>query len=232
MRLLNRTTRSVALTDAGELLLRQVRPALDQLSAAVEAVNSFRDRPAGTLRLITASLTAGMVIAPHLSAFHAAYPDIALDVTVDDGVTDIVAGRFDAGIRPHWQIERDMITTRISPPSRLIAIASPDYLSRHLRPVVPQDLHQHNCIRFRLTTGVIYRWNFEKDGEQVEVLTEGSIVTNNLGFAISAALAGIGIGYVLEDYIAPLLAEGRLVPVLEDWAPPFPGFYIYYPSRR
>jgi DNA-binding transcriptional LysR family regulator len=172
------------------------------------------------------------VITPNLGAFHAAYPDIKLDLTVDDNSSDIVAGHFDAGIRPYWQIERDMIATRISPESRRIAIASPEYFSHHPRPAVPADLRHHNCIRFRLTTGSLYRWDFEKDGEKVEVLAEGSIVTNNFALVAQAALDGIGIGYMLEDYVAPLIVQGRLVPLLEDWARPFDGFYIYYPSRR
>jgi DNA-binding transcriptional LysR family regulator len=232
VRLLNPTTRSVALTEAGERLLGRIRPAIEQLGTATEAVNAFRDRPAGTLRLNAASLATGVVIAPSLGAFNAAYPDITLDITVDDGSTDIVEGHFDAGIRPGWRIERDMIATRISPESRLIAIASPDYLARHPGPVDPQDLHHHNCIRFRLTTGAIFRWGFEKNGERVEFLPEGSIVTNNVDLSVGAALDGIGIGYMLEGYIAPLIATGRLVPVLEDWALHFSGLHIFYPSRR
>ena len=169
-----------------------------------------------------------MVIAPSLGAFHAAYPDITLDITVDDGNSDIVAGSFDAGIRPGWRIERDMIAARVSPESRLIAIASPDYLSRHPGPKVPQDLHQHNCIRFRLTTGAILRWNFEKKDAKLEFLPAGSVITNNVDLSIGAALNGIGIGYMLEGYIAPLIAAGRLVPVLEDWAAHFSGYHIYY----
>lgn len=232
VRLLNRTTRSVALTEAGGRLLGQVRPALGQLSTAVETINVFRDRPAGTLRLSAHSLATRMVIRPSLAAFHAAYPDITLDITVDDGAPDIVAGHFDAGITSYPRIERDMVAIRISPASRLIAIASPEYLSRHPCAVLPQDLHQHNCIRFRLTTGATYRWNFEKNAEKVEFLAEGSVITNNLDLVVGAALDAVGVGYIMEGYIAPLIASGRLVPVLEDWAPNFAGFYIYYPSRR
>lgn len=232
VRLLNRTTRSVALTEAGERLLSQIRPALEHLDDALETVKSFRERPCGTLRLNVSTIAVGVVITPNLGTFHAAYPDIKLDIVVDDSSSDIVAGRFDAGIRPYWRIEQDMITTRISPESRLIAIASPDYLSRHPRPVVPADLHQHNCINFHLTTGALFHWNFEKAGEKVEVLAEGSIATNNFALVIQGALDGIGIGYALEDHVAPLIAEGRLVLVLEDWASHFSGFHLYYPSRR
>ena len=233
VRLLNRTTRSVALTEAGERLLGQVQPALEQLRTAVETINIFRDRPAGTLRLNVHSLATRMVVRPSLAAFHAAYPDVTLDFTVDDRTPDIVANHFDAGITVSRRIKQDMIATRISPVSLLIAAASPDYLSRHPRPVLPQDLHQHNCIRFRLTTGATYRWEFEKNGEKMEVSAEGSIITNNLDLIIGSALDGVGIGYpMVACDIAPLIASGRLVPVLEDWAPHFSGFHIYYPSRR
>jgi DNA-binding transcriptional LysR family regulator len=232
VRLLNRTTRSVALTEAGERLLGQVRPALEQLGTAIETINVFRDRPAGTLRINAHSLAVRMVVRPSLADFHATYPDVTLDITVDDGTPDIVAGHFDAGITVDGHIERDMIATRVSPASRLIAIASADYLSRFPPPDVPRDLHQHNCIRYRLSTGATYRWLFEKNGEKVEVVTDGSIITNNLDLIIGAALDGVGIGYTLEGYIAPILASGRLIPVLEDWALHFSGFHIYYPSRR
>jgi DNA-binding transcriptional LysR family regulator len=232
VRLLNRTTRSVALTEAGERLLEQIRPALEQLDTATEAVNAFRERPAGTLHLNVSSVAVGLVIGPSLGAFHAAYADIKLDITVDDSVTDIVAGHFDAGIRPYHRIAQDMIATRVSPLSRLIAVASPKYLSHHPRPVVPTDLQRHNCISFRLTTGAVLRWNFEKDGEKVEVTPEGSIVTNSFELAVRAAREGIGISHLPEDRIAHFIAQGSLVPVLEDWALPFHGYYIYYPSRR
>ena len=198
----------------------------------METVNPFRDHPAGTLRLNVSSVAVGLVIGPSLGAFHAAYADIKLCITVDDSVTDIVAGHFDAGIRPYHWIAQDMIATRVSPLSRLIAVASPEYLSRQPRPVVPTDLQWHNCIRFRLTTGAALRWNFEKDGEKVEVSPKGSIATNSFELVVRAAREGIGISYLPEESIAPFIAQGHLVPVLEDWALPFGGFYIYYPSRR
>jgi DNA-binding transcriptional LysR family regulator len=232
VRLLNRTTRSLALTEAGERLLGQIRPALEQLDSAMEAVNPFRDRPAGTLRLNVSSVAVGLVIGPSLGAFHAAYSDIKLDITVDDSVTDIVAGHFDAGIRPYHRIAQDMIAVRVSPLSRLIAVASPEYLSHHPHPVVPMDLQRHNCIPFRLTTGAVLHWNFEKDGEKVEVTPQGSIVTSSFELVARAAREGIGIAYLPEDRIAHFIAQGRLVPLLEDWALPFHGYYIYYPSRR
>ncbi len=174
VRLLNRTTRSVALTEAGERLLGQIRPALEQLETAIEAINIFRDRPAGTLRIHAHSLAVGMVISPSLAAFHAKYPDVTLDITVNDTTPDIVAGHFDAEVTGEQRIERDMITTRVSPASRLIAIASPDYLSRCSHPELPLDLHQHNCIRYRLSTGAIYPWLFEKNGDKLEAVVKGA----------------------------------------------------------
>lgn len=232
VRLLNRTTRSLALTEAGERLLSQLRPALDGLDAALEAINAFRDKPAGMLRLNVSSLATGMVIAPVIGKFRAEYPAITFDITVDDSLIDIVGGRFDAGIRPGRRFARDMISVRISPESRLVAIASPAYLADHPRPRTPKDLHAHNCIRFRQPNGALLRWGFERGGEEVEVSVEGSLITNDVDLMVRAALDGVGIAYVLEDYVAPQIAEGRLVTILEDWAPPFPGFHIYYPSRQ
>lgn len=232
VRLLNRTTRSLALTDAGKRLIARVRPALEELGTAIEVINDFRDTPAGMLRLNVSSCATGMVIAPVIGRFRAEYPAITLDITVDDSLIDIVGGRFDAGVRPARHIPRDMIALRISPESRLIAIASPDYLATHPRPKTPKDLHAHNCIGLRQTTGALYRWGFEKAGEELEVSVEGSLITNGVDLMVRAALDGVGIGYMLEDYVAPLVAEGRLVAVLEDWSLRFSGFHIYYPSRR
>jgi len=231
VRLLNRTTRSVAPTEAGDRLLARIRPALAELGSAVEAVNAFRDRPAGTLRLNVASLAGRMVIAPILSRFLAAYPAIALDLTVDDGMIDIVGGRFDAGIRAGRWIERDMIAVRISAESRLLAVAAPDYLARHPLPTVPQDLQHHNCIRFR-GAGAVFRWEFEKGGERTEVSVEGSLITTDIDLMLRAGLDGVGICYMLEGYVAPYLAEGRLVRLLDDWAPRYAGYHVFYPSRR
>jgi DNA-binding transcriptional LysR family regulator len=232
VRLLNRTTRSVALTEAGERLLRQVHPALDEISNAIESINAFRDTPSGVLRLSVASLAVGMVIEPILLGFRAAYPDITLDIVVDDSMADIVDGRFDAGIRPGTRIERDMIAVRASPDSRLIAVASPDYLAAHGRPEAPHDLRLHNCIRFRQTTGALYPWEFERGTEKVEVAVEGSLITNNLDLVVRAALDGTGVGYMLEGYMTSHIAEGRLISLMEDWSRPYAGYHLFYPSRR
>ncbi len=232
VRLFNRTTRSVALTEAGARLLEQVHPALDELGKAVESVNAFRDTPTGVLRLSVASLAVGLVIDPILPRFRAAYPDITLDIVVDDSPADIVNGRFDAGIRIGTRIERDMIAVRVSPDSRLIAMASPAYLATHSRPETPQDLSAHNCIRFRQTTGAIYPWHFEQSGEKIEVEVGGSLITNNLDLVVRAALDGVGIGYMLEGYMTSHMAEGRLVPLLKNWSQPYAGYHVFYPSRR
>jgi len=232
IRLFNRTTRSVALTEAGARLLDQVHPALDELGRAVESVNAFRDTPAGVLRLSVASLAIGLVIDPILPRFRAAYPDITLDIVVDDSLADIVDGKFDAGIRMGTRIERDMIAVRVSPDSRLIAVASPAYLAAHNMPEAPQDLRAHNCIRFRQTTGAVYPWSFERGGEKIEVEVEGSLVTNNLDLVVRAALDGVGIGYMLENYMALHIAEGRLVPLLKPWSQPYAGYHVFYPSRH
>jgi len=232
VRLLNRTTRSVALTEAGEQLLAQVHPALDELGQAVESINAFRDTPTGVLRLSVMSLAVGLVIEPVLPAFRAAFPDITLDIIVDDSLDDIVDGRFDAGIRSGSRIERDMIAVRVSRDSRLIAVASPAYLAAHARPGLPLDLRAQNCIRFRQTTGAIHPWQFEKNAEKVEVAVEGSLITNNLDLVVRAAREGAGIGYMLEDYIAADIEEGLLIPLLEDWSVPYAGYHLFYPSRR
>jgi DNA-binding transcriptional LysR family regulator len=232
VRLLNRTTRSVALTEAGDRLLQQIHPALDELGDALESLAAFSDRPAGVLRLSVASIAAKMVIDPVLPSFRAAYPAVSLDIMVDDSQIDIVDGGFDAGIRIAPRIERDMIAVRVSPESRLIAVASPAYLAAHGRPETPADLRRHDCIRLRHSTGAIKKWEFDDDGKTVEIPVEGSLITNSLDHVVRAATAGIGIGYMLEEYMAPDLAAGRLVPILDEWAMPFGGFHLFYPSRR
>lgn len=233
VRLLNRTTRSVAPTEAGERMLVRLRPALGELDSAVEEINAYRDRPAGTLRLSVASLAVRMLIAPILGRFLAQYPAITVDLTADDGigVIDIVRGRFDAGIRAGRWIERDMIALRISPETRLIAVAAPAYLALRPPPATPHDLERHDCIRYRWGDSVP-RWPFEKEGEKIEVAVGGPLITTDLDLMMRAALDGIGIGYIVESYVAPELAAGRLVPLLEDWAPRHEGYHVFYPSRR
>jgi DNA-binding transcriptional LysR family regulator len=231
MRLLNRTTRSVALTVAGEKLLERIRPAITELGAAVEDLNELRDTPAGTLRLNVSSVAAEVVLAPVMKSFLATYPAISLDIVVDDTNADIVSGRFDAGIRVGRRVARDMQVVRVTEPSRLIAFASPEYLSLHPAPKSPPDLQQHNCISFRKDLQCM-PWEFSKGKSKFEMSVSGSLTVNNMDLAVRAALDGIGIGYTIESCIAAHIAAGRLVPLLVDWSPEHHSYYLYYTGRR
>ena len=233
VRLLNRTTRSVAPTEAGERMLRQLRPLLDGFDAAIESVNAFRDRPAGHLRLTVPPPVAKFTLAPILARFLAKYPEITIEISVDAGLTDIVAGRFDAGFRRDNVIARDMVAVRVTDDMRQVAVASPDYVARHGRPHVPDDLHGHNCIRFRLPGDGFIPWEFVIDGKLAEFDVGGSVIVNEPELLIRTALAGIGVVYVIEEYVAPMIADGRLVALLDDAVlPRMPGFSLFYPSRR
>src|SRR5580693_4050984 len=196
VRLLNRTTRSVAPTAAGERLLAQIRPLLDDFNVAFESINAFRDKPAGLLRLTVLPPAASFMLAPLLSRFLAHYPAIDLEISVDAALTDIVAGRFDAGMRAGDRIERDMIAVRIGEEIRGVVVAAPDYLARHPRPTTPRDLKAHNCIRFRFPSGAVVPWQFEKNGRQVEVAVEGRLTVNDPELALKAALDGVGMLYM------------------------------------
>jgi DNA-binding transcriptional LysR family regulator len=232
VRLLNRTTRSVAPTVAGERLLAQIRPLLDDFDAVLDSINAFRDKPAGLLRLTVLPPAASFMLAPLLSRFLAQYPSIDLEISVDAALTDIVAGRFDAGIRVGDHIERDMIALRIGEEIRSVVVAAPEYLARHPRPMTPQDLRAHNCIRFRYPSGVIVPWLFEKKGRQVEVAVEGRLTVNDPELAIRAALDGVGVLYMAVGYAAAEIEAERLVPLLEDWRKISAAIFLYYPSRR
>jgi len=232
VRLLNRTTRSVALTDVGERLFGQLRPVLDNFEAVMESVNVFRDKPAGHLRLTMPRPAAKTIVEPILAKFLAAYPAITLEIAIDSALTDIVRDRFDAGIRPGHRVERDMIAVRIGEDARPTVVASPDYLARHPRPKEPADLQGHNCFRHRFASGAIHRWVFEKRGKSVEVMVTGSLIFSDSDLAIRAALDGVGIARVPASSIESFVAGNRLIPLLEDWAPPSVGFFLYYPSRR
>ncbi|MGH7015045.1 MAG: LysR substrate-binding domain-containing protein [Stellaceae bacterium] len=232
IRLFNRTTRRVVLTEAGQQLLIEVRPALNKLQTAVENVGALRNTPAGLLRLNVSSLAATMVISPILGPFAKAYPAVRVDISVKDGPVDIVGGHFDAGIRRDRRIERDMVSIRISHPARILTVASPEYVTKHLPLKTPDDLHAHNCIRFRLADGTIARWEFERAGRKQRVRVDGSLIVDNVDLMLCGALAGIGIAYTLEPYVRPLIDASRLVPVLEEWSPCYSGWHIYYPSRR
>jgi DNA-binding transcriptional LysR family regulator len=234
VRLLNRTTRSVAPTDAGERLLSQLRPLLDGFDAAIESVNAFRERPAGQLRLTMPPPVAHFVLAPVLARFSQLYPEIVIEATVESGFTDIVAGRYDAGFRRGNLVARDMIATRVSSDMHYLVVASPDYLARRGWPQTPADLSAHNCIRYRLPGGGFIPWVFVADGKTVEFDIQGSVVViNDPELVISAALEGVGIAYLYEDYVASLVADGRLVSLLDKSALPVTdGFFLFYPSRR
>jgi DNA-binding transcriptional LysR family regulator len=233
VRLLNRTTRSVAPTEAGEEMLARLRPLLDDFAAVVDSVNAFRDRPAGHLRLTVPPPVASFVLAPMLARFHAQYPEIVLEISVDSAMTDIVAGRYDAGVRFGSSVARDMIAVRITKDRPYVVVASPDYLARHPRPQTPHDLQAHNCIRVRFPSGTFSPWFFIVEGKIVEFDVEGSVIANAPEILIRAALDGVGIFYGGEDYVAPMMAAGRLVTLLEAWMPPpSDGFFLYYPSRR
>jgi len=230
VRLFNRTTRSVSLTDAGERLLARVRPAITELAAAVEDLNDFRDTPTGTLRLNISSVAAQIVLAPALRKFLAAYPAISLDVTVDDDESDIVGGRFDAGIRIGRRIAGDMQMLRVSAPTRLIAMAAPAYLADHSLPVSPNDLQRHACISLR-NNGRILDWEFQKGKNKVEVSVSGPLTVDSMDLMVRATLEGVGIGYTMESHITDHIGAGTLVPLLLDWSVPQHSYYLYYSGR-
>jgi DNA-binding transcriptional LysR family regulator len=232
VRLLNRTTRSVALTEAGERLLAQLRPLLDNLDAALESVNAFRDSPAGHLRITVPRPAARTIIEPILSRFLRAYPAVTLEVTIDSTLTDIVRDRFDAGIRPGHRVEQDMIALRIGEDAHPTVVGSPDYLRRHGTPKEPSDLGSHNCTRMRYASNAFHRWVFEKRGRNLEVDVKGSLITGDSELAVRAALDGLALARVPRHTVEVHLEARKLVAVLEDWRPRSVGFYLYYPSRR
>jgi DNA-binding transcriptional LysR family regulator len=232
VRLLNRTTRSVALTVVGEHLLAELRPALDNFAAAVESISVFRDEPAGHLRLTVPRPAAKTVIEPILSKFLAAYPAISLEIITDSALTDIVRDRFDAGIRPGHRVEQDMIAVRVGEDARPTVVASPDYLRRQPRPRVPNDLRAHNCIRHRFASGAMAPWAFERRGKSLEVMVKGSLIVSDGDLALRAALDGVGLARLPISSAGTYIERASLVPLLEDWAPRSVGFFLYYSSRR
>jgi DNA-binding transcriptional LysR family regulator len=233
VRLLNRTTRSVAPTEAGEQMLARLRPLFDDIEAAVDEANAFRDKPAGRLRLTVSPPVASFVLAPLLPRFFTQYPEVVMDVSVDPALTDIVAGRYDAGIRIGSRVARDMIAVRISEPLRLVVAASPNYLVQHQRPRTPKDLQTHNCMRLRFPGGGFLPWRFVIDGEIQELEVEGSLIATDPDLLVRASVDAVGVLYSLWNFAAPLITTGELVPLLEEWMPPpSDGFFLYYPSRR
>lgn len=233
LRLLTRTTRSVSATEAGERLLRTLGPRFEEIQIELAALSEMRDRPAGTIRITAGEHAAIAVLAPALERFLPGNPDVNVEIIVDYGLTDIVAERYDAGVRLGEQVAKDMIAVRISPEMRMAVVGSPSYFERHSRPETPQDLTDHNCINMRLPThGNLFAWEFEKDGRELRVRVEGQLVFNNIAMRLDAALRGLGLAYMPEDQVEAYVGEGRLVRVLMDWCEPFPGYHLYYPHRR
>ncbi|CAH5875492.1 LysR family transcriptional regulator [Enterobacter cloacae complex sp. CDL006] len=233
VRLLTRTTRSVAPTEAGEQLFMRLSPHLLEIEQELTALRDTRDRPAGNIRLTAGEHAMSAVLWPVLKPFMAQYPDINVEVTVDNGLTDIVDGRFDAGVRLGEQVAKDMIAVRIAPDMRMAVVGSAEYLQRFGVPETPEQLDQHRCINMRLPTrGGLYAWEFERDGRELRVRVDGQLILNSLPQRIDAAENGLGLVYVPEDAVQDALAESRLVRVLEAWCPAFTGYHLYYPSRR
>ena len=233
MRLLTRTTRSVAPTEAGERLLRTVGPKFEQIDTELAALTELRDKPAGTIRITTGEHAAQAVLWPALTTLLPRYPDIKVELMIDYGLTDIVAERYDAGVRLGEQVAKDMIAVRIGPDFCMAVVGAPSYFETRPKPKKPQDLTAHDCINIRLPTyGGIYAWEFEKRGRELKVRVDGQLVFNSTALRLNAVLAGLGLAYLPEDRVQPYLADGKLVRVLDDWCAPFPGYHLYYPSRR
>jgi len=233
LRLLTRTTRSVAPTEAGERLVRTVGPSLEEVEAELGALGELRDRPSGTIRITAGEHAAEAILWPALAKFLPRYPAIKVELIIDYGLTDIVAERYDAGVRLGEQVAKDMIAVRIGPDFRMAVVGAPSYFAARQKPKNPQDLAAHDCINIRLPTyGGIYAWEFEKRGRAVKVRVDGHLVFNNIALRKKAALAGLGLTYLPEDQVREDVAKGRLVHVLADWCLPFSGYHLYYPSRR
>ena len=233
LRLLTRTTRSVSPTQAGEHLLRNVGPRLDEIDAELAALSEFSEKPSGTIRISATENAAMSVLMPVLGPLLSEYPDIKVEIFVDYGLTDIAAEQFDAGVRPGETLAKGMIAVPISPPMRMAVVGSPAYFERRPQPRKPQDLTAHNCINLRLPThGGLYAWEFEKGKREVKVRVEGQFVFNNTTLMLNAAWDGLGLVYLAEQHVQPYVTDGRLVRVLEDWCEPFSGYHLYYPSRR
>jgi DNA-binding transcriptional LysR family regulator len=232
LRLLTRTTRSVAPTEAGERLLEALGPALDNIDATLTALTDLRDRPAGSIRITTSEHAAKTLLWPVADRLTADHPDIRIELNIESGFTDIVAERYDAGVRLGERLEQDMIAVRIGPRLRMATVAAPKYLASRGRPIRPHDLASHACINLRMMNGSLYAWEYEKDGRELNVKVEGQLDFNSVDLVITAAIAGHGLAHVVEDRIWPLVEAGTLIRVLEEWCEPFDGYYLYYPSRR
>jgi DNA-binding transcriptional LysR family regulator len=234
VRLLSRTTRSVAATQAGERLVQALGPKFDEMDVELAALGELRERPAGNVRITSTEYAAEAILMPALAKILPNYPDIKVEVILDYGLTNIIAQQYDAGIRPGEMVAKDMIAVRVGPDLRMAVVGAPSYFERHKKPRTPQDLTNHNCINLRLPThgGSLYAWEFEKSGRELHVRVEGQLVFNGADALLKAALKGLGLAYLTEPHVQPFLTTGRLIRVLSDWCPPFSGYHLYYPSRR
>ena len=233
MRLLTRTTRGVSPTEAGERLLANIGPYYEGISAELEALAELRDKPAGTVRISAHDHAASTILWPRLSKLLPQYPELKIEILISYGMIDIVAERCDAGVRHGDRVAKDMIAVRIGPDMRLVVVGTPAYFAAHSKPLIPQDLTAHNCANLRLPThGGLYAWEFERNGEQLQVQVQGQMIFNTTPQMLTAALDGYGLAYVPEDLVQEHIATGRLEQVLDDWCQPFPGYHLYYPSRR
>lgn len=233
IRLLTRTTRRVSPTAAGERLLKTAGPRFEEIQAELAALTEMRDKPTGTVRITAGEHAAISVLAPALDRFLPDNPDVKVEITVDYGLTDIVAERYDAGVRLGEQVAKDMIAIKIGPEMRMAVVGAPSYFRLNPWPEVPEDLTRHNCIQIRMPThGNILSWEFEKDGHELKVRAEGQLVFNNIAMRLDAVKRGLGLAYMPEDQVSEQIERGELVRVLEDWCAPFPGYHLYYPNRR
>lgn len=233
LRLLTRTTRNVSTTEAGERLMKSVAPLFAQITAEIDKIGELRDKPAGTIRITCSDDAAEQLLRPVLPAFFADYPEINVEIVIDYGFTNIVEQRFDAGIRLGEAISKDMISVRLGPDWRLSVVGSPAYFEKYPEPQVPQDLTSHNCINIRHSVGGnVYAWEFEKDGRAMTARVTGQMMANSNIHILNSALDGIGLAYIPDFMAAPWIKNGRLIEVLADWSPYFPGFHLYYPNRR
>lgn len=233
LRLLTRTTRSIAPTEAGERLLHTITPRFEEIESAVASLSELRERPAGTIRITAGEHAAMTVLQPALGKILPQYPDIKVEIIVDYGLTDIAAEGYEAGVRLGEQVAKNMIAVRIGPDLRMAVVGAPSYFEHHAIPRTPQDLAAHNCINIRLPTyGGLFPWDLEQDGREIKVRVEGQLVFNNGSLRLASALQGLGLAYMPEDLVLPHVANGQLIRVLENWCPPFTGYHLYYPSRR
>src|SRR4051794_12839268 len=234
VRLLNRTTRTVTMTQVGERLLRTIGPKFDEMDVELAALSELREKPAGTLRVTATEYAAQAILLPALAKILPNYPAIKVEVFIDYGLTNIVAAQYDAGIRPGELVAKDMIAVRVGPDLRMAVVGSPSYFEDHKKPRTPRDLTDQNCINLRLPThgGSLYAWEFGRNGRDLNVRVEGQLIFNGADALLNASLHGLGLAYLTEGHVQPYLASGRLVRVLSEWCPPFPGYHLYYPSRR